>query len=81
MYVLHSKFLLEPLNIYGEGEYNLNVVKEVEVTDSYLGLGERLRGCQNGEDFDKCTTQHYKATMIDKCKCLPFSIAQKACSI
>ena len=73
-------FCLEPLNIYGEGEYNLNVVKEVEVTESYLGLDEKLRGCRSGEDFNNCTTQYYKATMIDNCECLPFSIAQQACS-
>ena len=33
----------------GQGEYNLNNVKEIVVTDSYLGLDKTIRGCQ-GKD-------------------------------
>ena len=32
----------------GEGEYNLNVVKEIVVTDSYLKMDQSVRGCQGG---------------------------------
>ena len=28
--------------LIGEGDYNLNVLKEVEVTDSYLGLNQDI---------------------------------------
>ena len=30
----------EPLKLVGEGEYNINALKEFNVTDSYLGLDE-----------------------------------------
>ena len=33
----------------GEGEYNLNVLKEIRVTESYLGLDKEFRGCQKEE--------------------------------
>ena len=39
-------FSLEPLTLFGEGEYNLNVVKEIKVTESYLGLDENVRECK-----------------------------------
>ena len=35
--------------MHGEGEYNLNVLKEIQVTDSYLELDQNTRGCQNKE--------------------------------
>ena len=59
----------------GEGEYNLNVLKESEVTDSFLGLSKEDRKCQNEEAYVKCTTRHYIDTMKKKCGCLPLSIS------
>ena len=38
-------FLKLPL----EHEYNLNVVKEIKVTESFLTLDESTKGCQNEE--------------------------------
>ena len=35
----------------GEGEYNLNDVKEIIVTDSYMGLGKTIRGCQGTDEL------------------------------
>ena len=60
--------------LVGEGEYNLNVVKEIEVTDSYMGLDQDVRGCQNKEPYDDCTTKIYMDTIIGECGCLPFNI-------
>ena len=62
------------MKLSGEGEYNLNVVKEIKVTDSYLGLNEDIRGCQNEIAFDTCTTKHYIDNLLDQCHCLPFTI-------
>jgi len=45
---------IEPLILYGEGQYNLNVVKEVKVTESYLGLDKSVKGCQSEEEVKKC---------------------------
>ena len=48
---------LEPVLLQGEGEYNLNVIKDVKVTESFLTLSEEDRGCQNSENIDDCTTR------------------------
>ena len=57
--------------LYGEGQYNLNVVKEVEVTDSYMGMNVGERGCQNHERYEECTTNHLVESLLSQCHCLP----------
>ena len=59
----------------GEGEYNLNSLKEEEVTQSFLGMDQSVRGCQNEEHYDECITRQYIENMRGKCGCLPLSIA------
>ena len=66
--------ILEHVELIGEGEYNFNVLTEVEVTESYLGLDEESRGCQNTEPLHNCTTRQYKDTILQQCGCLPLSI-------
>ena len=68
------KLIAEPIKFDGEGEYNLNVLKEITVTDSYLGLDQEERGCQNEEPYDNCTTRQYHNTILEKCECLPFNM-------
>ena len=58
----------------GDGEYNLNVLKEIRVTDSFLGLDEYIRGCQNEEPLDNCTTRQYIDSLMYQCGCLPYNI-------
>ena len=65
---------LGPVKLTGEGEYNLNIIKEEEVTLSFLGLDQDVRGCQNDEHYDECTTRHYIETMREQCGCLPLSL-------
>ena len=59
----------------GEGDYNLNSIKLEEVTESFLGLDQDVRGCQNDEHYDECTTRQYIENMREKCGCLPLSIS------
>ena len=68
---LHSS--TEPVK-FVEGEYNLNVMKEVKVTDSFLGLDQVVRGCQNQESLHDCSTRNHIDTYLDKCGCLPFNM-------
>ena len=75
---IFTSFCTEPLYLYGEGEYNLNVVKEVKATDSYLGMKQSERSCDPEEDLQDCTTRHYISSLMTKCRCLPFTIATKA---
>ena len=69
-----SKFV-DPVQLTGEGEYNLNSIKEEEVTESFLGIDQAVRGCQNQEHYDDCTTRQYIEHMRENCGCLPLSMA------
>ena len=60
--------------IIGEGEYNLNVVKNIQVTESYLELDQDVRGCQTETTIQNCTTRQYIGALLERCGCLPFSI-------
>ena len=65
--------ILEPVKLVGEGKYNLNALKEIEVTDSYLGIDQGVRGCQNEEPLDNCTTRLYIDTLLNQCGCITFN--------
>ena len=65
------------MTLKGEGEYNLNILKEIEVTDSFYELDNKVRKCRSyeGNDtYDNCTTQYFMEQMKLKCKCLPYAI-------
>ena len=83
-YVYHDLIIiLEPVILNGEGEYNLNALIEVKVTESYLGLDGHARECQMEEPFYNCTTRHYVDTLLKQCGCLPLNIriSNKVCFI
>ena len=60
----------------GEGIYNLNSIKEIGATESYLSLDQDVRGCQTKEPLHVCTTRLYIDTLLDQCKCIPFNIKE-----
>ena len=62
------------VKLIGEGEYNLNVLKEIRVTSDFLGLDQDDRKCQNEEPLINCTTRQYHHTLLKKCGCLPVNI-------
>ena len=72
--VVSYAFLKEPVMFNGEGEYNINGLKEMKVTDSFLDLDQGTRKCQNEEPFHNCTTKRYNNAYIEQCGCLPFNI-------
>ena len=55
-------------------DYNLNVVKVIEVTDQFLTLDEAARGCQIKESEAECFTRNYVGSLLEQCNCLPFSM-------
>ena len=65
---------LEPVKLVGEGEYNLDALTQIEVTESYLGLDQDVRECQIEESLYNCTTRQYLDTLMEKCGCLPITI-------
>ena len=70
-----KRFLFKAsLSLFGEGQYNLNSLKEISVTDSFLGLGKDTKNCQSVETYDDCKTRLYINNIKEKCGCLPLSI-------
>ena len=70
-YIVQWRIISEPLKLTGEGEYNLNALKEIKVTDSYLNFDQNIRKCQNNDPILNCTTKHYTKSLLEKCGCVP----------
>ena len=68
--------LLDPVTLTGEGQYNFNSIKQIDVTESFLSIDQEFTKCQNREFFEDCTTKHYLLEVKEKCKCLPYAINQ-----
>ena len=66
--------LLDPVRLFGEGQYNLNNMKEISVTDSFLGLKSEIRNCQNNEAYNDCKTRLYVENFKRQCGCLPLPL-------
>ena len=58
----------------GEGEYNLNALREIRVTQSFLEMEEMDRGCQIVETIQDCSTRHHINSLTEECICLPLSL-------
>ena len=56
--------LIDFLKLPLEHEYNLNVVKEIKVTESFLSLDESTKGCQNKETLKVKNTRKILLTFI-----------------
>ena len=52
--------------------YNLNVVKNIKVTDDFMTLDQK--NCSD-ESYENCMTRIYVNKVEDKCGCLPFSMS------
>ena len=56
-----------------EKKHELNVIKEIAATNSFLSMDRKDIGCQE-ETFDECATRKYTNELINKCKCLPLQM-------
>ena len=55
----------------------MNSLKEIEFTNSFYELDNKVRKCQNykgNSTYDTCTTKYFMEQMRLKCGCLPFAI-------
>ena len=50
-------------------------VKEFDVTEGFLNLGEEVTECQDQESFEECNTREYLQLARRKCGCTPFSLS------
>ena len=57
-----------------EGQYNLNNLKEISVTDSFMGLDIKTRNCQSIGKYDECKTMLHMENLRHECGCLPLSL-------
>ena len=65
------------MTLSGEGEYNLNILKEIKITNSFTDLDKEVKMCQNyksNDTYDSCTTRYFMNQMRLKCGCLPYVI-------
>ena len=69
-----SFFYSEMVELKGEGYYNLNVVKQVNVTKDFLTLDKKHKGCQHTQDYGDCISNEIRKNILQNCKCLPFNI-------
>ena len=67
-------YALDPIELELEYTYNLNVVKEMRVTDSFLSLPKEDIQCQNDATLMDCRTNKYLQYLLEKCKCLPLNL-------
>ena len=72
---------IEPLRLAVGNEFNLNNVKEIKVSDEFLGLNMDITGCQNDRSLTDCKTEQYLTALRTQCKCLPLSVSstEKVC--
>ena len=62
------------MGLFGEGQYNLHSMKEIKVTDSFLGLDKDTRNCQNIESYIDCESRLHLKNLRKACGCLPLSL-------
>ena len=60
---------LVPIRHYGEGNYEISMVKEIIATEEYLGLDEKIRQCHNKELIDDCKIRQLHNYVKENCKC------------
>ena len=63
-----------PEKFYGSGSIRIKGIKQIQVTDDYLGLDLQTRGCQNETMYEDCVTELYLDLLKEECKCLPFNL-------
>ena len=55
-------------------EFEIKMFKEIQVTDSFLGINEDVRGCQEKEIYDDCIRHSHVDKIRNSCSCVPLSL-------
>ena len=64
----------EPIVLQGEGHYALTAIKEIKVTEEFLGLGQEVTSCQTKEFWADCVSRRYQEQVLASCHCAPLYI-------
>ena len=59
------------MRLYGEGDYALANVKEMDGTEGFLSLADEVKKCQNKESVLECEANAYLDSGKKKCGCVP----------
>ena len=62
------------LVLQGEGHYSLSEIKDIEVTEEFVGLGEKVTHCQTEEYRVDCLSSKYREKVLSQCQCSPLSL-------
>ena len=54
--------------------FALTAVKEIDVTDDYMGMSEDVTKCQDRIRLEDCETKEYFEYVLKKCNCIPFKL-------
>ena len=63
-----------PLVLNGRGRYNLWAIKDIEVTEELVGLGQGVTDCQMEEHRTDCQTRRHRSHVINTCRCSPYNM-------
>ena len=60
--------------LHGEGHYTLSSIKDIEVTEEFVGLGPLVTNCQTEEDRVDCLARRFREKVISSCRCSPYTL-------
>ena len=63
-----------PLKLFGEGNYAITDIKEVKVTEEFLGLDTATRGCHRNSELENCETKTILEKAKLQCHCIPSNL-------
>ena len=64
-----------PIVLQGEGHYALTAIKDIKVTEEFVGLGQEITRCQTKELRADCVTRRHGEEMLQTCSCVPLVIS------
>ena len=60
-----------PIILEGEGHYALAAVKDIRVTEEFVGLGQGITHCQTEDFRADCVTRKLREKILQSCQCSP----------
>ena len=52
----------------------MTAVKDIKVTEDFLGLSDNVKKCQSEETFKECSTRQYLHAVESQCNCIPYAL-------
>ena len=52
----------------------MTAVKDIKVTEDFIGLSDDAKKCQSEETFKECSTRQYLHAVESQCNCIPYAL-------